>query len=338
MPPCKNNPKRSYKGTEPSPKGLGYCASGEKVGTIKKGKDKKKWIIKEIKNKVKRWVKLNKKISDNNKKLNCNKFVRYQKKEKTFFGTTITTKLMGIQERKGFLRKYISPNTFEETETKIPKDYSKKKITKKFINNYYCNNKKKVLEKDNKEFKKIEKKLKGYKYYFTHDNGGRPFLVYVKGKKVSIYKMPNNYLFDWKKMHNSNKNRWAYITFVKEYKVNKVFIGKDNDSEVNSILLEVKKNKYIIISNIIATFSTNDKIVTYYSPIWGSDVSYPYAISKNHIYFLRGGDFRYLSSSDTDINMIQSDAYSYFYGHKGKQPLEKYSKKIKSVTFIHKRI
>ena len=81
MPPCKNNPKRSYKGTEPSPKGLGYCASGEKVGTIKKGKDKKKWIIKEIKNKVKRWVTLNKKISDNNKKLNCNKFVRYQKKE-----------------------------------------------------------------------------------------------------------------------------------------------------------------------------------------------------------------------------------------------------------------
>ena len=65
MPPCKNNPKRSYKGTEPSPKGLGYCASGEKVGTIKKRKHKKKWIIKEIKNKVKRWVTLNKKISDN---------------------------------------------------------------------------------------------------------------------------------------------------------------------------------------------------------------------------------------------------------------------------------
>lgn len=46
MPYCKNNPKKTYKGTEPSPKGLGYCASGEKEGTIKKGKDGNKWIKK----------------------------------------------------------------------------------------------------------------------------------------------------------------------------------------------------------------------------------------------------------------------------------------------------
>ncbi len=28
MPKCLNDPKKSYKGTEPSPKGLGYCAGG----------------------------------------------------------------------------------------------------------------------------------------------------------------------------------------------------------------------------------------------------------------------------------------------------------------------
>ena len=44
MPICKNNPKRSYKGNEPSPKGLGYCASGEKEGTKMKGKDGNMWI------------------------------------------------------------------------------------------------------------------------------------------------------------------------------------------------------------------------------------------------------------------------------------------------------
>ena len=54
MTQCKNNPKKSYKGTEPSPKGLGYCGSGEKEGTIKKGKDGKQWIIKN-----KRWIKYN---------------------------------------------------------------------------------------------------------------------------------------------------------------------------------------------------------------------------------------------------------------------------------------
>ena len=32
MPKCKNDPSKSYKGTEPSPKGLGWCAHSESVG------------------------------------------------------------------------------------------------------------------------------------------------------------------------------------------------------------------------------------------------------------------------------------------------------------------
>jgi hypothetical protein len=44
MPVCKNNPKKSYTGTEPSPKGLGFCASSEKEGTIMKGSDGNMWI------------------------------------------------------------------------------------------------------------------------------------------------------------------------------------------------------------------------------------------------------------------------------------------------------
>ncbi len=44
MPHCKNNPRKTYEGTEPSPKGLGYCASGEKEGTKMKGKDGNMWI------------------------------------------------------------------------------------------------------------------------------------------------------------------------------------------------------------------------------------------------------------------------------------------------------
>jgi hypothetical protein len=59
MPNCKNDPTRKYKGTEPSPKGLGYCAHSMKVGAVKKGKDGNKWIIKEMKNGNKRWVKVN---------------------------------------------------------------------------------------------------------------------------------------------------------------------------------------------------------------------------------------------------------------------------------------
>ena len=46
MPKCKNNSKRSYKGNEPSPKGLGYCAHTMKEGSKKIGKDGNKWIVK----------------------------------------------------------------------------------------------------------------------------------------------------------------------------------------------------------------------------------------------------------------------------------------------------
>jgi hypothetical protein len=46
MPKCINDVNKSYTGDEPSPKGLGYCAHAEKIGTIKKGKDGNMWIIK----------------------------------------------------------------------------------------------------------------------------------------------------------------------------------------------------------------------------------------------------------------------------------------------------
>lgn len=36
MPKCKNDTTRSYKGNEPSPKGLGYCAHAEKLNKKKK--------------------------------------------------------------------------------------------------------------------------------------------------------------------------------------------------------------------------------------------------------------------------------------------------------------
>ena len=57
---CKNDKKKKYKGTEPSPKGLGYCAHGEKEGKKRKGRDGNKWVIKKISNGSLRWVKVTK--------------------------------------------------------------------------------------------------------------------------------------------------------------------------------------------------------------------------------------------------------------------------------------
>lgn len=55
MLPCKNDPAKKYKGDEPSPKGTGLCAHAEKVGTQKKGRDGRQWIVREDKNGTKTW-------------------------------------------------------------------------------------------------------------------------------------------------------------------------------------------------------------------------------------------------------------------------------------------
>jgi uncharacterized protein YwqG len=62
MPKCLNDEKKYYKGNEPSPKGLGYSASGEEVDEEMIGKDGNMWIIIQTKT-CKKWVKV-----DNEKK------------------------------------------------------------------------------------------------------------------------------------------------------------------------------------------------------------------------------------------------------------------------------
>jgi hypothetical protein len=77
MPKCLNDPKKFYKGTEPSPKGLGYCAGGMKVGEKKKGKDGNMWFVKKVKNGSKRWIKERMKGSIK-EKVKVKKIVKYK--------------------------------------------------------------------------------------------------------------------------------------------------------------------------------------------------------------------------------------------------------------------
>lgn len=55
MPPCKNDPARRYVGTEPSPKGLGWCAHAATPGVMATGKDGRSWIVVTDKDGVKSW-------------------------------------------------------------------------------------------------------------------------------------------------------------------------------------------------------------------------------------------------------------------------------------------
>jgi hypothetical protein len=56
MPKCKNDEESSYTGKEPSPKGKGYSAKKEKIGTKKRGRDGNIWIVKKRVNGIKSWA------------------------------------------------------------------------------------------------------------------------------------------------------------------------------------------------------------------------------------------------------------------------------------------
>lgn len=101
--------------------------------------------------------------------------------------------------------------------------------------------------------------------YKTHDNGGRPFEVTINSPtNVTVktkYDEPNckTYEFDG---------------------LTEIFIGKCHtfpNCDGNSILLHLKDNKYIFIGRYMFEFTSLGKILSLESPIFGSDVAYPFS-------------------------------------------------------------
>lgn len=102
MPKCIDDPSRSYKGTEPSPKGLGYCAHTQSVGTSKIGNDGNIWIVKTTYNGTKRWVKnsgSSKRIPKKKNTSNKRKSTKKVSKKKTSRKRKSTKKTSGKRKR-----------------------------------------------------------------------------------------------------------------------------------------------------------------------------------------------------------------------------------------------
>ena len=189
MPKCKNDKNRTYKGTEPSPKGLGICAHVEKIGLKLKGNDDNTWIIKQISSGSKRWIKFSISSTEYDKKINCFNFVVYEKKLKSGKLKIIE----GLEENIGYIYKFIEFNKFENKETKIPIGYIKipLPITKEYESDewlkiYRCDNSKKLLDKHNKYFKLI-KHPKTKKYFILNKSNIDQYLVYVGKNNINIY-------------------------------------------------------------------------------------------------------------------------------------------------------
>ena len=162
------------------------------------------------------------------------------------------------------------------------------------------------------------------KTYYTHDNGGRPFKVVIKDKKVYVYKYKN-----YDETTDTDLYSEKSIKYEKKdyFKCKKIFIGKSpkNKSTIlsggygpkftgNSILLQITKNKYIFIGYKIFSFTSKSEIKKFVSPVGNSDVPYPYAIDIDGRYYLMIEDV--IIDKITNIKKYDNDPYEFYYNNR----------------------
>lgn len=145
--------------------------------------------------------------------------------------------------------------------------------------------------------------------YKTLDNGGRPFLVFIKHieddtgvritSQVKIYRIRHDEIEDSR--YIEYEEYWGEDTHVITINDPKeIFIGESpkismtkfsggygDEFDGNSILINTKGNDYIYIGDEIYSFTSKHKIVKFSSPVGNSLVSYPWAKDlKNNFYML----------------------------------------------------
>jgi hypothetical protein len=153
-----------------------------------------------------------------------------------------------------------------------------------------------------KRWKKHDIYPKGKKYY-THNNGGRPYLVIISENAAHIYK----------REIDKNTNKCTYTTLIKKYKIINKYIGKFiNKKEYlgNSIILQLSKTKFVFVGHEIYEFFIKDEIKKYYSLVGNSDVPYPVLVGEKNIYFML--DKTSVKHFDKTIDF--ENAYSLYYG------------------------
>lgn len=185
-------------------------------------------------------------------------------------------------------------NEFDEDAVTIPDGYTRvDNLHDDWIKRYFYNPNLKYVE---------PRKVPEYdqKHYFIHDNGDRPFVVYLDGSVATVYRQPNHNENYYVRKENDPFCRELYHHKVGEYKYEKAFIGESplnsmtewsdghgDDFLGNSILLHLNGLQYLHISESIKKFTAFAPIVRYEASVGNSDVPYPYCEdSDGYLYMM----------------------------------------------------
>lgn len=188
--------------------------------------------------------------------------------------------------------------------------------------------------------------------YFTHDNGGRPFKVFIVDSKVNVYALDvnkmlqdidNQILDDTdEEILDSQGYYNKHILHLPKYKrlllgenrVHNYTTGPYNDvgpeDDGNSMLIDTSANgihQYIYIGETVSVLEPEDEILEYHSSIGNNDVPYPYAVGTKNTYLMIE---EVLIPNKDRIRSL--DPYDQYYDTKENRKYDQYNRNIKKFT------
>jgi hypothetical protein len=225
------------------------------------------------------------------------------------------TRIKGLKsETSGYYYPWIEFNHFQDNHVKIPKNFKRIRAPKRsFILKAVADPRKHRLRKTT---------FTPYfpEWYAVEDNGSTPYIVYINNKNVYIYRVPkNSYVMNKDWSTNSSDNLCYFTEIVFEFhNVKDTMIGIDyvEKRDGNSILLRLDSKKYLYIGDCMYTFTSDEKIHSYFSNLGNSSVPYPIGISDSYVYFMLDKvyvDKREFPNVDFSNLKQTADIYSDFY-------------------------
>lgn len=145
--------------------------------------------------------------------------------------------------------------------------------------------------------------------YYIHDNGGRPFKVFVSPDNVvRVFRQDSSQAYESSPFQTFHAQR----VFIGKSPVNRMTAfsggyGPDNDG--NSILLQLA-DRYVYIGLEIYSFTITTMITDYVSPVGNNDVPYPYATCEDGSYVLLGEGVQIALRDPLEA---EKDPYSVYY-------------------------
>lgn len=242
----------------------------------------------------------------------------------------------------GTYHHFLDYRTFQKQVRKIPSNYIEKPLDNYILQEYYCGTQQ-IL--DPQSISKVSHP--NSQVYLTHDNGGRPFAVYLSHNKVWVYRIPKNSVILASSYDSINQPIWAYIELVYHSQIIKSWVpdgyevyksNKNPDFTGNCILIKTIQQEYVFIGEEIVKIKIDESetIIDFMSIIGDNDIPFPIIFGSKHTYLLGLGDKvidpdKIYHTKNERLKYLQDEQFNYRYSF---DPQKTKKLKILSKTIV----